>query len=49
MQQLVEQDSQGPYVHMVVILCLEEHFRSHVLVCATKGRSFDMNVMSCPP
>jgi hypothetical protein len=47
-QQLVEKNAQGPDVDFVVVLSLEDHLWSHVLVCPTKSGSFEADIVSRP-
>ena len=49
MKHLIEENPQGPNVDMIVVLGFEKHFRSHVFVCATEGRSLCIYLFGAPP
>lgn len=48
MQQLIQQNTQRPYINLIVILATEYHFGCHILVCATKGIPLECAVLSRP-
>lgn len=47
-EEFVEEDPEGPDVDGVVVLLLEDHLGGHVLVGATEGLPFGLDVLSGP-
>jgi len=48
MKHFIEQYPQRPNIYPIVILSLKEHFRRHVLIGATKGCPFGVDILSTP-
>lgn len=49
MNHLIKQHPKRPNIHPIVIMRVENHLRSHVLISPTKGPPFCVDIFRSPP